>query len=484
MASSSNSSLHPGPPPGKPPPNRTWIMPAKKGSKSAAPQPTRSTTLSSQSRNWEPVSSVVLGLMEMAASDSECLLRPATDGTVSAGNLEGLVSRVITDIEDPSRNDSFSATFLTVYQLFATSERLFDLLKRRFESSELDPVAARSRYSILLFIGSWLKKGFADEDLKCTPMIKQLVLPLVDSETISEKMKAEAKEIARLIEDPDYVRLRQPKNCTAFRSEPAERPQGVTPTDLAAALTVVEGDRFKCITYWDYVNFTRSRPNVRRIEVFNIVHDLVRVWVQTTVLESDFLEERMEMYEEWIYTAKACRALNNFSSTSAIVLSLMSPLVTALALTCESKAKSVLYALAKELTPTDGVYENTLEKVATRDLIPWLDLHLSTLNSSFAHSNPIVEVDGHPLIDFKQCSKIAEQIDTLVQYAPPRTRHTTRPDLLAYVEYSLKCSRSNAVLRNAEERSARLADEERVFYSQRKKMLALGFVWSPPRRRK
>jgi hypothetical protein len=185
----------------------------------------------------------------------------------------------------------------------------------------------------------------------------------------------------------------------------------------------------------------------------------------------------------------------------------MSPLVAALALTCESKAKPHLYTLAKELTPTDGVYESTLEKVATRDLIPWLgtidklrficlvtnltrlahaDLHLSTLNSSFAHSNPIVEVDGHHLIDFKHCSMIviAEQIDNLVQYSPPRTRHTTRPDLLAYVESSLKSSRSNAVLRNAEERSARLAEEERVFYAQRKKMTGLGFAWSPPRRRK
>ena len=60
--------------------------------------------------------------------------------------------------------------------------------------------------SILLFIESWLKKGFGDEDLKCTSMIKELILPLVDSETISEKMGAKAKEIARLIEDPDYVR--------------------------------------------------------------------------------------------------------------------------------------------------------------------------------------------------------------------------------------------------------------------------------------
>jgi len=134
-------------------------------------------------------------------------------------------------------------------------------------------------------------------------MIKEFILPLVGSETISEKMEAKAKEIARLITDPDYVRrsrsstdvdvanqdfqvrLRQPENSTALRGDPAERPQGAMPNDLAAVLTVVEGDRFNCITYWDYVNFTRCRLNVPRIETFNIVHDLVKLWVQTTVLE-------------------------------------------------------------------------------------------------------------------------------------------------------------------------------------------------------
>ena len=182
----------------------------------------------------------------------------------------------------------------------------------------------------------------------------------------------------------------------------------------------------------------------------------------------------------------------------------MSPLVTALTLTCESKAKPDLYALAQELTPTDGAYQNTLQNVTTRDLIPWLgtivtlrfirlatnlarrahaDLHLSTLNSSFANSNPIVEVDGHPLIDFKICSEMAEQIDSLVQYSPPRAYHITRPDVLAYVEYSLQSRCGDDFLRSAEERSARLADEERTFDVQRKKMISLLFPWSPPRRK-
>jgi son of sevenless len=81
------------------------------------------------------------------------------------------------------------------------------------------------------------------------------------------------------------VRLRQPGDHARLRREPAERPQQPTPSELAAALTVVEGDRFKSITYWDYVNFTRGRSNMRRIEVFNTVHDLITVWVKRTVLQ-------------------------------------------------------------------------------------------------------------------------------------------------------------------------------------------------------
>ena len=171
----------------------------------------------------------------------------------------------------------------------------------------------------------------------------------------------------------------------------------------------------------------------------------------------------------------------------------MSQIVRVLALPCDSKAKQVLYALAKELSelrPTDGVYQSTLKTVATNDLIPWLgtnhflrvfclayayptcpDLHLSTLNLT-ANSNLIVEVDGHPLINFRQCSEAAEQIEALIQYSPP-THKTARPDVLAYVEYSLKSSDGDDTQRSAEERSADLASEELEQQNS-------GFAWPTP----
>jgi hypothetical protein len=54
----------------------------------------------------------------------------------------------------------------------------------------------------LLFIESWLKKGFEDEVLECSSTIKQFILAVRGSET----MEAKAKEIASLIESPDSVR--------------------------------------------------------------------------------------------------------------------------------------------------------------------------------------------------------------------------------------------------------------------------------------
>ena len=199
-------------------------------------------------------------------------------------------------------------------------------------------------------------------------------------------------------------------------------------------------------------------------------------------------------------STKACRNMNNYSSAAAIVVALTSPVITSLPLTCESKARPILHALARDLAPADGAYQSMLQQATTKDLIPWLGMEgsppflflatvssvtppadplLSSLNSTFAHSDPIVEVDGHPLIDFKQCIRLAEQIDSLLQYSPPRVR--TVPDVVAHVEYSLKsCVSDDQTLA----RSHRLTSEEQTLVDRRERMRLLGMTWSPHSRRK
>ena len=59
--------------------------------------------------------------------------------------------------------------------------------------------------SILLFIESWLKKGFEDPELTCSSKIREFACSVSGSENISETMEEKAREIARLVDDPDYV---------------------------------------------------------------------------------------------------------------------------------------------------------------------------------------------------------------------------------------------------------------------------------------
>ncbi|KAI0295809.1 hypothetical protein BC826DRAFT_1007733 [Russula brevipes] len=194
---------------------------------------------------------------------------------------------------------------------------------------------------------------------------------------------------------------------------------------------------------------------------------------------SSYLEERMKMYEEWVYISQVCLDMNDFSSTAAIVAALMSPMVSKLVLTCESKAKKRLLKLDRDLTPTNGAYQDTLNQAETNNLIPWLDPHLSILKSTFAHFNPIVEVDGHPLIDFRLCRELAEQIDTLVQYSSPRVDSETRQDVLEYVEYNIQSSSADNAASGVEARGAELAREEQAMLTQRERAQALGRPWLP-----
>ena len=54
---------------------------------------------------------------------------------------------------------------------------------------------------ILLFIESWLKKGFEDPELTCSSKIREFAR----SVTGSPKMEAKAREIETLVDDPDNV---------------------------------------------------------------------------------------------------------------------------------------------------------------------------------------------------------------------------------------------------------------------------------------
>jgi hypothetical protein len=73
--------------------------------------------------------------------------------------------------------------------------------------------------SVLLFIESWLKKGFEDEDLRCSSRIREFALAI--SEWGSQELKAKAADIASMIYNPDYVSSHQTEyisHCGAYQT--------------------------------------------------------------------------------------------------------------------------------------------------------------------------------------------------------------------------------------------------------------------------
>jgi hypothetical protein len=101
---------------------------------------------------------------------------------------------------------------------------------------------------------------------------------------------------------------------------------------------------------------------------------------------------------------------------------------------------------------------------------------------TFAHSNPIVEVEGRPLLEFKQLSEVAELIDSLAQFSPALNDKPRKGGVLEFVEYSLRssiCKDAQA----AETRSTELGGQEKVMVEHRARMRALGIPWSPQRRK-
>ena len=92
-----------------------------------------------------------------------------------------------------------------------------------------------------------------------------------------------------------------------------------------------------------------------------------------------------------------------------------------------------------------------------------------------------MEVDGHHLVDFKLFGELAERVNDIVQYTPPRVEHATHPDVLAYVEYSIKLRAQDDTSIN--DLSARRIREESKMLETRDRLLSLGLPWSPPRRK-
>lgn len=82
------------------------------------------------------------------------------------------------------------------------------------------------------------------------------------------------------------------------------RTSELLPRDLAIALTLLEGDKYKCILPTDYIAHLRRQRRSNHVEAAYLTNNKIVLWVKQSVLHYDAIESRVQVLKFFINTAQ------------------------------------------------------------------------------------------------------------------------------------------------------------------------------------
>ncbi|KAG6909446.1 hypothetical protein DXG01_000431 [Tephrocybe rancida] len=264
----------------------------------------------------------------------------------------------------------------------------------------------------------------------------------------------------------------------------------ISPTDIAIALTLLEGDKYKAILPIDYIaHLTRKRRS--NVEAACLTNTTIVLWVKQSVLNYDTIRKRAKALGFFVNTAKArniaCLTFHNYSSATAIIRALHSEPIKRLRLTDEElsrdspKVHKTLGQLHSLLDPSSNYqnYRTTLQEKLSKEVgdrcIPWIFAHLENSRLSLPEIPRVVGVDGIPLINFEPYVRFTERVKEMMQYKPPDLEKHRQQGHLAYLEKELREVHSNTD-NELMKRSEKLeADEALAKQGRTREMKGLGF---------
>ncbi|KAI5120791.1 hypothetical protein M0805_002418 [Coniferiporia weirii] len=272
------------------------------------------------------------------------------DGSVRAGTLSALVERLTVDPLKMAREKMYRDAFLTTFITFTTAREFFDLLIERFEmdyppsltqeesnewrEKKLRPVQKR----VLTILSMWLENhGLLQDDPHIAPRMKDFLSSIVSPPTLALSARL-------LLQSLDKMATAAAHPLPPIPTPPKRRKPNrllkndllrIDPVDLASQLTLYEHRLYAKIRPRECLRWakTQAGENVANLAAFCATHDRVAAWVKAGVLANEGLGKRADTVDFWIKVAEKCRALNNFSSMSAIVAALSSTVITRLHLT-------------------------------------------------------------------------------------------------------------------------------------------------------
>ncbi|KAG6853700.1 hypothetical protein C0991_002235 [Blastosporella zonata] len=272
-----------------------------------------------------------------------------------------------------------------------------------------------------------------------------------------------------------------PEDKVAIQHKTSE----ITHDDLAIALTLLEGDRYKAILPTDYIaHLSGLRAN--NVDVACLTNNKIVLWVKQYVLHYDSIEKRMQVVQFFVNTAVACRSFRNFSSATAIANALHSAPIDRLRLTKRELSPHlchILDDLGKLLDPSSNhkTYRAALREFSSAEYrdrwIPWIAVHLRELYSTLQKYPTVVEVEGVHMINFERYTHFMDRVKEIMRHAPPNLERYRQQGQLAYLEHQLrKVHLDSNVDEELMKRSMSLeAGETRDYRARTRELRRLGF---------
>jgi len=83
----------------------------------------------------------------------------------------------------------------------------------------------------------------------------------------------------------------------------------IKPNELAIALALLEGDKYKALVPSDYIAHLRRHAGYNNVEGAYTANNKIIFWVKDSVLHYDSVEKRADVLKFFIHTAQVSRGL-------------------------------------------------------------------------------------------------------------------------------------------------------------------------------
>ncbi|KAK7690449.1 hypothetical protein QCA50_005547 [Cerrena zonata] len=272
-------------------------------------------------------------------------------------------------------------------------------------------------------------KDFLSEDEVIATTIAKQLLPTVNS--MIKNGKTPVKKVTPLISPPSPIVPRSRKNLKLLDIDSLE---------LARQLTIMESTLYRKIRPAECMARTRQQKPQDGDNITTFIQFSNRTvnWIIESVLSKSDAKKRANVIKYFINVAERCRAMQNFSSTVAIISALNNPAVRRLKRTWEqvgSRASSQFSSCETIMDPDRNYhcYWSAL-KDATPPAIPFFGRYLSTL--TFINDGAEDKVSGQ-MINFRKRQKAADVVHDIKRWqSRPYNFHAVAV-VLAFIEGGL-----------------------------------------------